>query len=107
ELCRLSRHLTTYRGEALEGGEGRGIGEGVLGGGFVGGGPRQDALHRHLELLARERAGNGWDRLDPVGHVAGRQLSPQRLGDAAAQAVVEGGAGGEADEQDQLAHAAS
>ena len=55
----------------LEPVEGSRVGERAATGDRVGRGAAQDALHRHFELLARERPGHRRHRDDRVGHVAG------------------------------------
>ena len=82
-----------------------GVGQRVAGGDGVGVGAGEDALDGELELLARQRPRDRRHHLDPVGHVARRQLGGERPADARRQLVVEHGAGTQRDEQDQLAEA--
>src|SRR5436190_13399321 len=66
-------------------------------------GALEDLLDRELELLAGQRAGDGRDRLDRVGHVPRRKRRAQRAGDLRAQLVVQIDAVVQVYEQHQLA----
>ena len=66
----------------------------------------QDPLHRHLELLARQRPRDRRDGLDRVGHVARRQAVPQPRAIARRRSSSSAGRRGN-DEQQQLARPAS
>src|ERR1700733_14020763 len=67
----------------------------------------EDLLHGGLELLSGQRARDGWDRLDRVGHVARGELRAQRFGDLHAQRGIERRAGRRHDEQEELAGTAA
>ena len=89
-------------GQARVGVEDLGVGQAAPAGGRVGVGAGEDALDRHLQLLARQRAGHARDLVDLVGHVAGRQLAcaaPAAM--RASQVVVEHGTLGGRHEQQQ------